>query len=171
MIAPEIKKKAEAWMQAPYDEATREAVARLMPQEDELTEAFYKDLEFGTGGLRGILGVGTNRMNRYTVGMATQGFANYLSAACGKEGWQKRVAVAYDVRHGSAEFALETAKIFAANGFEVYIFTGMRPTPLLSFAVRYKQCCGGVMVTASHNPKEYNGYKAYWTDGAQVTAP
>lgn len=158
-------------MQAPYDEVTREAVARLMPQEDELTEAFYKDLEFGTGGLRGILGVGTNRMNRYTVGMATQGFANYLSAACGKEGWQKRVAVAYDVRHGSAEFALETAKIFAANGFEVYIFTGMRPTPLLSFAVRYKQCCGGVMVTASHNPKEYNGYKAYGADGGQLVSP
>ncbi len=158
-------------MQAPYDEATREAVERLMRQEDELTEAFYKDLEFGTGGLRGILGVGTNRMNRYTVGMATQGFANYLAAACGREGWRKRVAVAYDVRHGSAEFALETAKIFAANGFEVYIFTGMRPTPLLSFAVRYKQCCGGVMVTASHNPKEYNGYKAYGADGGQLVSP
>ena len=171
MIAPEIKKKAEAWMQAPYDEATRKAVADLMAKEDDLTEAFYKDLEFGTGGLRGILGVGTNRMNSYTVGMATQGFANYLSAACGKEGWEKRVAVAYDVRHGSAQFALETAKIFAANGFEVYIFTGMRPTPLLSFAVRYKHCCGGVMVTASHNPKEYNGYKAYGADGGQLVCP
>ena len=171
MIAPEIKKKAEVWMQPPFDEATRNEVARLMQKEDELTEAFYQDLEFGTGGLRGILGVGTNRMNIYTVGMATQGFANYLSKACSKEGWNKRVAVAYDVRHGSAQFALETAKIFAANGFEVYIFTGMRPTPLLSFTVRQKKCCGGVMVTASHNPKEYNGYKAYGADGGQLVSP
>ena len=158
-------------MQPPFDEATRNEVARLMQKEDELTEAFYQDLEFGTGGLRGILGVGTNRMNIYTVGMATQGFANYLSKACNKEGWNKRVAVAYDVRHGSAQFALETAKIFAANGFEVYIFTGMRPTPLLSFTVRQKKCCGGVMVTASHNPKEYNGYKAYGADGGQLVSP
>lgn len=158
-------------MQPPFDEATRNEVARLMQKEDELTEAFYQDLEFGTGGLRGILGVGTNRMNIYTVGMATQGFANYLSKACSQEGWNKRVAVAYDVRHGSAQFALETAKIFAANGFEVYIFTGMRPTPLLSFTVRQKQCCGGVMVTASHNPKEYNGYKAYGADGGQLVSP
>lgn len=168
----EILKKATAWTQPPYDEKTREAVKRLMAEnESECTEAFYRELEFGTGGLRGILGVGTNRMNVYTVSLATQGFANYLQKQCAAEKLQKSVAVSYDCRNGSADFALATAKVFAANGFKVYLFTAMRPTPVLSFAVRHYGCCGGVMITASHNPKEYNGYKAYGADGGQLVAP
>lgn len=171
MVNAEIKTKAESWMREPYDEKTRRHVSEMMLNEDELVDSFYKDLEFGTGGLRGLLGSGSNRVNIYTIGLANQGFANYLNIACQKEKWAKKVAVSYDVRHGSSQFALETAKTFAANGFEVYIFTGMRPTPLLSFAVRYLNCCGGVMITASHNPKEYNGYKAYGSDGCQLVYP
>lgn len=167
-----IREKAEAWTRAPYDEQTRLAVREMLEKhEDECEDAFYKDLEFGTGGLRGILGVGTNRMNSYVVALATQGFANYLHTRCREEGLAAKVAVSYDCRNGSSGFALTTAKVFAANGFEVYLFTGMRPTPVLSFAVRYFGCCGGVMVTASHNPKEYNGYKAYGNDGGQLVAP
>lgn len=167
-----IRKKAMAWTLAPYDEATRKAVRDLLDNhEDECMDAFYKDLEFGTGGLRGVLGVGSNRMNSYVVALATQGFANYLQKQCDSEGLGRKVAVSYDCRNGSSEFALTTARVFAANGFEVYLFTGMRPTPVLSFAVRYFGCCGGVMITASHNPKEYNGYKAYGSDGGQLVAP
>ena len=167
-----IRQRAELWTKPPYDEKTRLAAQALLEgNETECADAFYRDLEFGTGGLRGILGVGTNRMNVYVVALATQGFANYLAKQCREEGLEKRVAVSYDCRNGSSEFALTTAKVFAANGFKVYLFTAMRPTPVLSFAVRHYGCCGGVMVTASHNPKEYNGYKAYGKDGGQLVAP
>ena len=140
-----------------------------MMKKQELTESFYKDLEFGTGGLRGIMGVGTNRMNVYTVGMATQGLSNYLKKAFPDE--PIRVAVGHDSRNNSRLFAERVADIFAANGFKVYLFDSLRPTPELSFAIRHLHCHSGVVVTASHNPKEYNGYKAYWSDGAQVVAP
>ena len=167
-----IRQRAELWTKPPYDEKTRLAAQALLEgNETECADAFYRDLEFGTGGLRGILGVGTNRMNVYVVALATQGFANYLAKQCQEEKLEKRVAVSYDCRNGSSEFALTTAKVFAANGFKVYLFTAMRPTPVLSFAVRHYGCCGGVMVTASHNPKEYNGYKAYGKDGGQLVAP
>ena len=167
-----IRQRAELWTKPPYDEKTRLAVQALLEgNETECADAFYRDLEFGTGGLRGILGVGTNRMNMYVVALATQGFANYLAKQCQEEKLEKRVAVSYDCRNGSSEFALTTAKVFAANGFKVFLFTAMRPTPVLSFAVRHYGCCGGVMVTASHNPKEYNGYKAYGKDGGQLVAP
>ena len=167
-----IRQRAELWTKPPYDEKTRLAVQALLEgNETECADAFYRDLEFGTGGLRGILGVGTNRMNVYVVALATQGFANYLAKQCQEEKLEKRVAVSYDCRNGSSEFALTTAKVFAANGFKVYLFTAMRPTPVLSFAVRHYGCCGGVMITASHNPKEYNGYKAYGKDGGQLVAP
>lgn len=167
-----IARRATAWTLPPYDENTIAAVKKLMAEnEAECTDAFYRDLEFGTGGLRGILGVGTNRMNVHVVALATQGFANYLQRQCAAENLQKRVAVSYDCRNKSADFALTAAKVFAANGFKVYLFTAMRPTPVLSFAVRHFNCCGGVMITASHNPKEYNGYKAYGKDGGQLVAP
>lgn len=167
-----IRQRAELWTKPPYDEKTRLAAKALLEDnETECSDAFYRDLEFGTGGLRGILGVGTNRMNVYVVALATQGFANYLAKQCQEEKLQKSVAVSYDCRNGSSEFALTTAKVFAANGFKVYLFTAMRPTPVLSFAVRHYGCCGGVMVTASHNPKEYNGYKAYGKDGGQLVSP
>ncbi|MDE5574260.1 MAG: phospho-sugar mutase [Bacteroidales bacterium] len=167
-----IRQRAELWTKPPYDEKTRLAAQALLEgNETECSDAFYRDLEFGTGGLRGILGVGTNRMNVYVVALATQGFANYLAKQCREEKLAKSVAVSYDCRNGSSEFALTTAKVFAANGFKVYLFTAMRPTPVLSFAVRHYGCCGGVMVTASHNPKEYNGYKAYGKDGGQLVSP
>lgn len=167
-----IRQRAELWTKPPYDKKTRLAAKALLEgNETECSDAFYRDLEFGTGGLRGILGVGTNRMNVYVVALATQGFANYLAKQCQEEKLEKSVAVSYDCRNGSSEFALTTAKVFAANGFKVYLFTAMRPTPVLSFAVRHYGCCGGVMVTASHNPKEYNGYKAYGKDGGQLVAP
>ena len=167
-----IRQRAEVWTRPPYDEATCEAVLKMMKENpEECADAFYRDLEFGTGGLRGVLGIGTNRMNQYVVALATQGFANYLQKQCKEEGLEKQVAVSYDCRNGSSQFALTTAKVFAANGFKVYLFTAMRPTPVLSFAVRYYHCCGGVMVTASHNPKEYNGYKAYGSDGGQLVSP
>lgn len=141
----------------------------LEGNEKELEDAFYRNLEFGTGGLRGVMGAGTNRMNKYTVGMVTQGFANYLSGAFPDE--RIKVAVAYDSRNNSRDFARITAEVFAANGFTVYLFDDLRPTPELSFAIRRHKCNAGVMITASHNPKEYNGYKAYWQDGAQITPP
>ena len=148
----------------------RKKVKQLIDNDSkELTESFYKDLEFGTGGLRGIMGVGTNRMNVYTVGMATQGLSNYLKKAFPDE--PIRVAVGHDSRNNSRLFAERVADIFAANGFKVYLFDSLRPTPELSFAIRHLHCHSGVVVTASHNPKEYNGYKAYWSDGAQVVAP
>lgn len=162
---------AKKWLSPEYDTDTREKVTYLMENDrKELEESFYRNLEFGTGGLRGIMGVGTNRMNKYTVGMATQGVANYM-----KENFRNldiiKVAVAYDCRNNSREFARITAEVFAANGFRVYLFDSLRPTPELSYTIRHFKCQGGVMVTASHNPKEYNGYKAYWEDGAQITAP
>ncbi len=162
---------AKQWLSEDYDLATREEVKRLMENDPkELEESFYKNLEFGTGGLRGIMGVGTNRMNKYTVGMATQGVANYLKENF-KDLPQISVAVSFDSRNNSAEFAKITANVFAANGIKVYLFDSLRPVPELSYSIRHLKCQGGVMVTASHNPKEYNGYKAYWEDGAQVTAP
>ena len=165
-----VLSKAQKWLDGNYDEATKRQVRYLMEHDrKELTESFYKDLEFGTGGLRGIMGVGTNRMNVYTVGMATQGLANYLKKNFAGE--QIRVAIGHDSRNNSRMFAERVADIFASNGFQVYLFDALRPTPELSFAIRELKCHSGVVVTASHNPKEYNGYKAYWTDGSQVTAP
>ena len=162
--------KAQKWLDGEYDAATKERVKWLMDNDiKELTESFYKDLEFGTGGLRGIMGVGSNRMNIYTVGSATQGLANYLKKNFAGE--QVRVAVAHDSRNNSRMFAERVADIFASNGFQVYLFDALRPTPELSFAIRELKLHSGVVITASHNPKEYNGYKAYWTDGSQVTAP
>ena len=165
-----VKERAEKWLSDSYDEETRKKVKQLIDNDPkELTESFYKDLEFGTGGLRGIMGVGTNRMNVYTVGMATQGLSNYLKKAFPDE--PIRVAVGHDSRNNSRLFAERVADIFAANGFKVYLFDSLRPTPERSFAIRHLHCHSGVVVTASHNPKEYNGYKAYWSDGAQVVAP
>ena len=165
-----VMSKAQKWLDGDYDEATKKQVKYLMDNDmKELTESFYKDLEFGTGGLRGIMGVGSNRMNVYTVGAATQGLANYLKKNFAGE--TVRVAVAHDSRNNSRMFAERVADIFASNGFDVYLFDDLRPTPELSFAIRELKCHSGVVITASHNPKEYNGYKAYWTDGAQVTSP
>lgn len=160
--------KINEWLSGNYDEATKDEI-RLLQKEDamQLEDAFYQDLEFGTGGLRGIMGVGTNRMNQYTVGMATQGYANYLKK-CFPE---VKVAIAHDVRNNSRGFAEIAANIFAANGIKVFLFESIRPTPELSFAIRTLGCQGGLVITASHNPKEYNGYKAYWNDGAQLVPP
>lgn len=167
-----VTERAQKWLTPEYDEETRREVEKMLQADDktELIESFYKDLEFGTGGLRGIMGAGTNRMNRYTVGSATQGLANYLKD-CFKELPQICVAVGHDVRHNSRKFAELTADIFSANGIKVYLFDGPCPTPEVSYAIRKLGCQSGVMVTASHNPKEYNGYKAYWSDGAQMISP
>lgn len=165
-----VLSRAQAWLDGNYDEATKAQVKELINNDmKELTESFYKDLEFGTGGLRGIMGVGTNRMNIYTVGSATQGLANYLKKNFAGE--QVKVAVAHDSRNNSRLFAEWVADIFASNDFKVYLFDALRPTPEMSFAIRELGLHSGVVITASHNPKEYNGYKAYWTDGAQVTSP
>jgi Phosphomannomutase len=162
------QERINTWLSSSYDEATREEIKKLQQENPgDLEDAFYKELEFGTGGLRGIMGVGTNRMNRYTVGMATQGYANYL-----KQSFKEvKVAIAHDSRNHSREFAEIAANIFAANDIKVYLFEALRPTPELSFTIRYFGCQGGVVCTASHNPKEYNGYKAYWDDGAQLVPP
>ena len=166
----EIKVKARQWLGPEFNEEIRKEVREMLENDEaKLTDAFYQDLEFGTGGLRGIMGAGTNRMNIYTLGMATQGLSNYIIKECGKEGI--RVAVAHDCRNNSRLFAETTADIFTANGFEVYLFESLRPTPELSFAIRNYKCQSGVVITASHNPPEYNGYKAYWNDGGQVVAP
>jgi phosphoglucomutase len=166
-----IKQRIDAWLTGSYDEETKTQVKTLMDTNPkELEESFYKNLEFGTGGLRGIMGVGTNRMNKYTVGMATQGLANYLKKSF-PDLPEIKVAITHDSRNNSACFAQITAEVFAANGVKVFLFDGMRPTPELSFTIRHLGCQSGVVITASHNPKEYNGYKAYWDDGAQVTAP
>lgn len=158
------------WTGEAYDVETRTRVnAMLNGDPKELEDAFYKNLEFGTGGLRGIMGIGTNRMNKYTVGMATQGLANYVRKSFPDQAL--RVAISYDSRNNSADFACITAGVFAENGFDVFLFDNLRPVPELSFSIRHLQCQVGVMITASHNPKEYNGYKAYWQDGAQLTAP
>ncbi|MBQ6046042.1 MAG: phospho-sugar mutase [Bacteroidales bacterium] len=157
------------WLNGDYDAQTKQAILDMASNPDELNESFYRSLEFGTGGLRGIMGVGTNRMNRYTVAMATQGLANYVKKVVG-EG-ELRAAVSHDSRNHSREYALITARVLAANGFKVFMVSEMRPTPVLSFMVRHYRCQTGVMLTASHNPKEYNGYKAYWGDGAQLVPP
>jgi phosphoglucomutase len=171
MLSPiEIRKKAESWLGNEFNEETRKEVrAMLDNDEKKLIDAFYQDLEFGTGGLRGIMGAGTNRMNIYTLGMATQGLSNYLIREYGNSG--VKVAIAHDCRNNSRYFAETTANIFSANGFEVYLFESLRPTPELSYAIRHYGCQSGVVITASHNPPEYNGYKAYWNDGGQVVAP
>lgn len=161
--------KINSWLNGNYDQATKDEINRLLLEDpNELTEAFYKNLEFGTGGLRGIMGVGTNRMNRYTVGMSTQGFANYLKQ--NTEG-EIRVAIAHDCRNNSRFFAETVANVMAANGIKVFLFDALRPTPELSFTIRHLKCHAGVVCTASHNPKEYNGYKAYWSDGGQLVPP
>lgn len=165
-----IQERAQVWKSDPFDEQTKQEVARLEKENTtELADAFYRNLEFGTGGLRGIMGVGTNRMNKYTVGMATQGYANYLKKTY--PGDLVRVAIAHDSRNNSRLFAEITANVMAANGIKVFLFESLRPTPELSFTIRHLGCQGGVVVTASHNPKEYNGYKAYWNDGGQLVPP
>src|ERR1700744_1125500 len=165
-----IQKKLDLWLVGNYDAATKEEIIRLQQENpNELTESFYRNLEFGTGGLRGIMGVGTNRINKYTVGMATQGYANYLKQSFPNQ--EVRVAIAHDSRNNSRFFAETTANVFAANGIKVFLFQSLRPTPELSFAIRHLHCQGGVVCTASHNPKEYNGYKAYWDDGGQLVPP
>ncbi|NLA24257.1 MAG: phospho-sugar mutase [Bacteroidales bacterium] len=164
-----VKEKANTWLNDNIDEESAQEIKRMLNEEIEaLIEAFYKDLEFGTGGLRGIMGIGSNRMNKYTVGMSTQGLANYLKQIFKK---QIAVAIAYDSRNNSEFFAKTAANVLTANGIKVFIFDELRPTPELSFAVRYLNCQAGIVVTASHNPKEYNGYKVYWDDGAQIVSP
>lgn len=165
-----IQERVNVWANGNYDLATKDAISLMQANNtDELADSFYKNLEFGTGGLRGIMGVGTNRINKYTIGMATQGFANYLKKTYGNE--EIKVAIAHDSRNNSRFFAETTANVFGANGIKVFLFEALRPTPELSFAIRYLGCKGGVVCTASHNPKEYNGYKAYWNDGGQLVPP
>lgn len=169
-IDPAILSKAQSWLDGNVDAGTKASIKKLINDNPtELVDSFYQDLEFGTGGLRGLMGVGTNRMNVYTVGMATQGLANYLLQSF--PGQEIKVAITHDCRINNTLFAKTTADVFTANGIKVLYFREMRPTPMLSFAVRHYGCKSGVMITASHNPKEYNGYKAYWEDGAQVVAP
>ena len=170
-IIRQSRAKAETWLNDSYDKTTKEAVRKMLDSEDqtELIDSFYKDLEFGTGGLRGIMGPGSNRMNRYTVGAATQGFANYINKMFPNE--EKSVCIGHDCRHHSRDYAETTAAIFSANGITAYLFESLRPTPEMSFAIRELGCKGGVIITASHNPKEYNGYKAYWNDGSQLVPP
>ena len=170
-ISPEIIERAKVWLSDKYDAETRRQVQELIDNNpEELLESFYKNLEFGTGGLRGIMGIGTNRMNTYTVAMATQGFANYIKLMFPNIE-QPQIAIAYDCRNNSQEFAKTAAEVMSANGIKVFIFNSLRPTPELSFAIRELKCQAGIVVTASHNPKEYNGYKAYWEDGGQLVSP
>jgi len=170
-IDPTVLAKANEWLNGNYDNETKNTVREMMENNpQELIESFYRDLEFGTGGLRGIMGVGSNRMNKYTIGAATQGYANYLKASF-PDVEQISTAIAYDCRNNSPYFAQITADVFSANGIKVYLFDSLRPTPELSFAIRHFGCQGGIVITASHNPKEYNGYKAYWDDGGQLISP
>ncbi|MBD0366101.1 MAG: phospho-sugar mutase, partial [Flavisolibacter sp.] len=165
-----IQQKINSWLNGNFDDDVQMQIREMQKSNtDELADAFYRNLEFGTGGLRGIMGVGTNRMNKYTVGMATQGYANYLRKSFPNQ--EIRVAIAHDSRNNSRFFAETTAKVFAANGIKVFLFEALRPTPELSFSIRHLGCQGGVVCTASHNPKEYNGYKAYWNDGGQLVPP
>lgn len=169
-IDPQILATAQSWLSANYDSETQKEVKDMIENRpSDLVEAFYRDLEFGTGGLRGIMGVGTNRMNKYTVGMATQGLANYLKSQFPNE--QIKLAIAYDCRNNNTFFADVTSSVLSANGIHVYLFDTLRPTPELSFAIRYLKCHSGIVITASHNPKEYNGYKVYWNDGGQLVNP
>ena len=171
-LLKQCEAKAQSWLAGNYNEETKEAVRRMLDNEDktELIDAFYQNLEFGTGGLRGIMGAGSNRMNIYTVGAATQGLANYLKKQFPDKNPIK-VVIGHDCRNNSPYFAKTVANIFSANGIKVYLFDALRPTPEISFAIRHLGCQSGVMITASHNPKEYNGYKVYWSDGAQVVPP
>ncbi len=165
-----ILARARVWLEEPFDTETRDQVRFLIEKDpEELTEAFYRDLEFGTGGLRGIMGVGTNRMNQYTVGVATQGLANYLKTCF--PGEKIKMAIAHDSRNNSSFFARVAANVLSSNGFLVFLFNNLRPTPELSFSIRHLGCHSGIVITASHNPKEYNGYKVYWNDGAQLVSP
>lgn len=171
-LQEDVRLKAQKWLDSPIvDEGSKNKIRELLGREDskELVDSFYRDLEFGTGGLRGVMGVGSNCVNKYTIGIATQGLSNYLLKTYATE--KISVAIAYDSRNNSRYFASITANVFSANGIAVWLFEELRPTPLLSFAIRYLKCQGGVVITASHNPKEYNGYKAYWSDGAQVVPP
>ena len=171
-LIKQCTEKAQTWLTAAYDAETQAEVKAMLenPDKTDLIDAFYKDLEFGTGDLRGIMGAGSNRKNIYTVGAATQGLANYLNKCfAGKK--DISVVVGHDCRNNSRKFAEISADIFTANGIKVYLFEDMRPTPEMSFAIRHLGCQSGINITASHNPKEYNGYKAYWEDGAQVLAP
>ena len=169
-MSQQIEQNVTSWLEGNYDRATQQAIRDMQSNnKEELDDSFYKSLEFGTGGLRGIMGVGTNRINKYTLGMATQGFSNYLLKTYSGE--KIAVAIGYDSRNNSQFFAETTAQVFAANGIQVYLFESLRPTPELSFAIRYLKCKAGVVCTASHNPKEYNGYKAYWNDGGQLVPP
>jgi phosphoglucomutase len=172
LLIQQVQTKAEAWLSPEYDENTRKSVQELLDKKDptDLIEAFYKDLEFGTGGLRGIMGVGSNRMNQYTVGAATQGLANYLKKEFADLP-EIKVVIGHDCRNNSRRFAKISADIFSASGIKAYLFPDLRPTPEVSYAIRKLGCQSGIVITASHNPKEYNGYKAYWNDGAQVIAP
>ena len=171
-LLKEVTAKAQTWLGDGYDEATKAEVRRMLDNDDktELIESFYKDLEFGTGGLRGIMGAGTNRMNIYTVGAATQGLSNYLKKEFADLS-EIKVVIGHDCRNNSRLFAEISADIFSANGIKVYLFESLRPTPEMSFAIRALGCQSGIILTASHNPKEYNGYKAYWNDGAQMISP
>ena len=170
-LEPNVLKKVNEWLNGNYDAATKAEIQQLLDTNatEQLTDAFYKDLEFGTGGLRGIMGVGSNRVNKYTLGAATQGFSNFLNNKYPNQ--DISVVVAHDSRNDSDTFGRMTAEVFSANGIKVYFFDGLRPTPELSFAIREVGAKGGVMLTASHNPKEYNGYKAYGADGGQLVAP
>lgn len=171
-VLAQVQKKAQNWLDGQYDDATKQQVRAMLDNSDktELIESFYKDLEFGTGGLRGIMGAGSNRMNIYTVGAATQGLANYINKEFASLP-QRKVVIGHDCRNNSRQFAETVANIFSANGIKAYLFDDLRPTPEVSYAIRHFGCQSGVVITASHNPKAYNGYKAYWNDGAQVTAP
>jgi len=171
-LLTEVIRKAEVWLGDDYDEVNREEVQRMLDNEDksELIDSFYKDLEFGTGGMRGVMGAGSNRMNIYTVGAATQGLSNYLKKEFSNLN-QIKVAIGYDCRNNSILFSKKCADIFSANGIQVYLFDELRPTPELSFAIRELGCQSGIIITASHNPKEYNGYKVYWEDGSQIVFP
>jgi phosphoglucomutase len=170
-LIKEVRERAEKWLAPEFDEETRRQVRYMLDSnENELIEAFYRDLEFGTGGLRGIMGAGTNRMNIYVVGMATQGLSNYIKKEFANV-VEIKVVVAHDSRNNSRLFAERAAKIFSSNGFKAYLFDDLRPTPELSFAIRHLGCKAGIVITASHNPKEYNGYKVYWEDGGQIISP
>ncbi len=171
MIEESVLKKAQVWLEGNYDQETKNEIQNLIDSNpQELTESFYKDLEFGTGGLRGIMGVGTNRMNKYTVGMATQGLVNYIKQSY-PEGEELKMVIGHDSRNNSRYFTEIAADVCSANGFKVYLFEDLRPTPEVSFAIRELGCHSGIIITASHNPKEYNGFKAYWNDGAQLIPP
>jgi len=167
-----VEQRVQSWLDGPFDLETKAEIRRLLAHDPKaLSDAFFKDLSFGTGGMRGIMGIGTNRLNIYTIQMATQGLANYLKKQPPSDGEQHTVFIGYDVRHHSREFAEETAKVFAGNGMRVLLSKEICPTPLVSFACRYYRCSAGVMITASHNPPQYNGYKVYWSDGCQVVPP